>query len=95
MPALFFLKFMSEDSKKLDISDEMIAERRGGTGKMPDDMPSWMAKSIIQIDKFSKIIVANWKMNGSIRFIDNFFEKIAFKYINLSNKRNFKYISRC
>ena len=45
---------MSEDSKKLDISDEMIAERRKGTGKMPDDMPSWMAKTIIQIDKFSK-----------------------------------------
>ena len=45
---------MSEDSKKLDISDEMIAERRKDTGKMPDDMPSWMAKTIIQIDKFSK-----------------------------------------
>ena len=45
---------MSEDSKKLDISDEMIAERRKSTGKMPDDMPSWMAKTIIQIDKFSK-----------------------------------------
>ena len=45
---------MSEDSKKLDISDEMIAERRGSTGKMPDDMPSWMAKTIVGIDKFSK-----------------------------------------
>jgi len=45
---------MSEDSKKLDISDEMIAERRGSTGKMPDDMPSWMAKTIVRIDKFSK-----------------------------------------
>ena len=46
---------MSEEPKKLDISDEMIAERRGSTGKMPGDMPSWMAKSIIQIDKFSKL----------------------------------------
>ena len=45
---------MSEDSKKLDISDEMIAERRSSTGKMPDDMPSWMAKTIVRIDKFSK-----------------------------------------
>ena len=45
---------MSEDSKKLDISDEMIAERRGSTGKLPDDMPSWMAKTIVRIDKFSK-----------------------------------------
>ena len=34
----------------------MIAERRGGSGKMPDDMPSWMAKSIVGIDKFSKWI---------------------------------------
>ena len=45
---------MAEDPSKLDISDEMIAERRGGSGKMPEDMPSWMAKSIINIDKFSK-----------------------------------------
>ena len=45
---------MSEKPSKLDISDEMIAERRGGSGKMPEDMPSWMAKSIINIDKFSK-----------------------------------------
>ena len=46
---------MSEDPKKLDISDEMIAERRGGAGKMPEDMPSWMAKSIVKIDKFSQL----------------------------------------
>ena len=47
---------MAEEPGKLDISDEMIAERRGGSGKMPEDMPSWMAKSIIGIDKFSKWI---------------------------------------
>ena len=45
---------MAEEPSKLDNSDEMIAERRGGSGKMPEDMPSWMAKSIINIDKFSK-----------------------------------------
>ena len=45
---------MAEEPTKLDISDEMIAERRGGSGKMPDDMPSWMASSIVNIDKFSK-----------------------------------------
>ena len=45
---------MPEKPTRLDISDEMIAERRGGIGKMPNDMPSWMAKSIIRIDKFSK-----------------------------------------
>ena len=45
---------MAEEPSKLDISDEMIAERRGGSGKMPDDMPRWMAKSIVNIDKFSK-----------------------------------------
>ena len=37
-------------------SDEMIAERRQGTGKMPDDMPKWMASTIINIDKWSKWI---------------------------------------
>ena len=47
---------MAEEPDKLDISDEMIAERRGGLGKMPDDMPFWMAKSITSIDKFSKLI---------------------------------------
>ena len=47
---------MNDKSPKLDISDEMIAERRGGSGKMPEDMPSWMAKTIINIDKFSKVI---------------------------------------
>ena len=41
---------------KLDKSDEMIAERRQGTGKMPDDMPKWMASTIINIDKSSKWI---------------------------------------
>ena len=45
---------MADEPSKLDISDEMIAERRGGSGKMPSDMPSWMASSIINIDKFSK-----------------------------------------
>ena len=47
---------MTEEPGKLDISDEMIAERRGGSGKMPNVMPSWMAKSIVGIDKFSKWI---------------------------------------
>jgi TRAP-type mannitol/chloroaromatic compound transport system permease small subunit len=41
---------------KIDVSDEMIAERRQGTGKMPDDMPKWMASTIINIDKWSKWI---------------------------------------
>jgi len=45
---------MSEETTKLDISDEMIAERRSESGKMPDDMPRWMASTIINIDKFSK-----------------------------------------
>ena len=45
---------MSDKQSKLDISDEMMAERRGGSGKMPADMPSWMAKTITSIDKFSK-----------------------------------------
>ena len=45
---------MADEPTKLDISDEMIAERRGGSGKMPKDMPSWMASSIVNIDKFSK-----------------------------------------
>ena len=45
---------MNDKPIKLDISDEMIAERKVGSGKMPDDMPKWMAKLITGIDKFSK-----------------------------------------
>ena len=45
---------MAEEPTRLDISDEMIAERRGGSAKMPDDMPKWMALSITKIDLFSK-----------------------------------------
>ena len=47
---------MNDEPSKIDISDEMIAERRSGSGKMPDDMPLWMAKTITSIDKFSKKI---------------------------------------
>ena len=47
---------MADEPSKLDISDEMIAERRGNSGKMPENMPTWMAKSITNIDKFSKWI---------------------------------------
>jgi len=46
---------MAKKSSRLDISDEMIAERRKSSVKMPKDMPKWMAKSIISIDKFSKL----------------------------------------
>ena len=41
---------MSDEITKLDISDETIAERRSGTGKMPDDMPRWMATLFTKID---------------------------------------------
>ena len=47
---------MTEEPGRLDISDEMIAERRGGAGKMPEDMPNWMSKTIVGIDRFSKLI---------------------------------------
>ena len=47
---------MAEEPGRLDISDEMIAERRGGSGKMPNDMPTWMSKTIVGIDRFSKLI---------------------------------------
>ena len=45
---------MSDETTKLDISDEMIAERKSGFAKMPDDMPKWMALLITKIDLFSK-----------------------------------------
>ena len=43
-------------SMKLDISDEMIAERRGGSGLMPRNMPKWMALTITKIDFANKCV---------------------------------------
>ena len=31
---------------------------------------------MLEIDKLSKIVAANWKMNGSILFIDNFLNQL-------------------
>jgi TRAP-type mannitol/chloroaromatic compound transport system permease small subunit len=45
---------MTQEPTKLDVSDEMIAERRGGLGKMPKGMPAWMSSVIMRIDLFSK-----------------------------------------
>ena len=45
---------MSDETTRLDKTDEMIAERRFGSVKMPDDMPKWMASFITKIDLFSK-----------------------------------------
>ena len=44
---------MNDDPSKIDISDE-TAQSRKGIGKMPVDMPEWMANTITNIDKFSK-----------------------------------------
>ena len=53
---------MAKKPTKLDISDEMIAERRGGSNKMPKDMPRWMSKTIVGIDKFKKIFFIHNEM---------------------------------
>ncbi len=42
------------DPSKLEIADELIAERRtAAPGNLPDDMPPWMAKTISRIDGMS------------------------------------------
>lgn len=35
------------------VADQIIASRRPGIGRMPDDMPRWMARTIVGIDTFS------------------------------------------
>ncbi len=45
---------MSEPLDKLEITDELIAERRkDSTGELPEDMSLWMSKTITFIDQFS------------------------------------------
>ena len=67
---------MAEEPTKLDISDEMIAERRGGSGKMPNDMPSWQASSIVNIDEskdvFQNIDIARDFLEEIINYQDNY-----------------------
>ncbi|MXZ80398.1 MAG: TRAP transporter small permease subunit [Gammaproteobacteria bacterium] len=41
------------DPSELDITDELIAERRSSGDEMPPDMPGWMAGAIVRIDRFS------------------------------------------
>lgn len=45
-----------------DITDEMIAGRRQTIGKMPDDMPAWMARIITGVDRLNFWVgrIASW-----------------------------------
>ena len=78
---------MNEKPSKIDISDEMIAERRGGSGKMPADMPVWMANTITSIDKFSKRVgnIVCWILMPLIFSNDlrSYYEKIIFSSNNM------------
>lgn len=56
---------MSENLTTVDdveLVDELIAEGRGAVLSMPQDMPLWMAKTIVTIDKFSLQVgkVVSW-----------------------------------
>ncbi len=49
-------------AQPIPVADEIIAGRRSGVGRMPDDMPRWMARTIVGIDTFSGWIgrLASW-----------------------------------
>jgi TRAP-type mannitol/chloroaromatic compound transport system permease small subunit len=70
---------MSEEEEpgQLDITDEMIAEGRSYTGVMPDDMPKYMAKTILGIDLFSLRVglIACW-LTVPV-FVSMFYEVVA------------------
>ena len=70
---------MSEEKEpgQLDITDEMIAEGRSYTGVMPDDMPKYMAKTILGIDLFSLRVglIACW-LTVPV-FVSMFYEVVA------------------
>ena len=38
---------MTNEPRKIDLADELGTDKRANLKKMPEDMPSWMAKSII------------------------------------------------
>ena len=48
------IQAVSDPPEELDITDELIAERRGGEpGDLPHDMAGWMRSAITWIDTFS------------------------------------------
>lgn len=73
------MHIMSEEEEpgQLDITDEMIAEGRSYTGVMPDDMPKYMAKTILGIDLFSLRVglIACW-LTVPV-FVSMFYEVVA------------------
>ena len=42
---------------------------------------------MLKIENFHKIIIANWKLNGSATFVDTYLRKIKFDINNDKNKR--------
>ena len=54
IPATGDERAVSDIPEDLDITDELIAERRGGEpGDLPHDMAGWMRSAITRIDTFS------------------------------------------
>ena len=71
-----------EDYSQLDATDEMVAEGRSYTGVMPDDMPKYMAKTILGIDLFNLRVgqIACW-LTVPV-FASMFYEVIARHFFN-------------
>ena len=71
-----------EDYSQLDTADEMVAEGRSYTGVMPDDMPKYMAKTILGIDLFNLRVgqIACW-LTVPV-FASMFYEVIARHFFN-------------
>ena len=47
-----------------EIADELLANRRESIGRMPDDMPPWMARTIVGIDKLNHYVgrLVSWML---------------------------------
>ena len=71
-----------EDYSQLDTTDEMVAEGRSYTGVMPDDMPKYMAKTILGIDLLNLRIgqIACW-LTVPV-FASMFYEVVARHFFN-------------
>ena len=71
-----------EDYSQLDTTDEMVAEGRSYTAVMPDDMPKYMAKTILGIDLFNLRVgqIACW-LTVPV-FASMFYEVVARHFFN-------------
>jgi len=82
---------MPDNIQDLDLKDELIAERKVGFFKKPDDMSPMTYKIITNIDKFSLFTgrIVSWiiiRQNNTVsKFTGDFTHLLSFTFISITS----------